>query len=271
MYEKQFKSIFFEKLEVDKDGNYIIELKDKTKISVSLDEKEIETLENWFHVFSKHELRFEIWNILELFGELNITQISKLVEQSKSTVARHLRLMEKDQLILSRKAEDVQKGKIPPKLYSINQKLARIIEYTSIVQRAPTDPDELSSFIEKEIRMYYFTLYRFIRWLRMMEPLLQHLENNIGNVGKANKIYKKYFEFGKFDPFFSSPYYLNDKYYEKFLELLFDFIKKRNELMKEQNNDPEVKEKTYVYLSAVLPIKEYLKIYRMMQEKDYKK
>lgn len=40
--------------------------------------------------------------------------------------------------------------------------------------------------------------------------------------------------------------------------------------MSEQNNDPEVKEKTYVYLSAIMPIKEYLKIYKMMQEKEIK-
>lgn len=41
--------------------------------------------------------------------------------------------------------------------------------------------------------------------------------------------------------------------------------------MREQNNDPEVKEKTYVYLSAILPIKEYLKIYKMKWKKSKKK
>lgn len=30
----------------------------------------------------------------------------------------------------------------------------------------------------------------------------------------------------------------------------------------EQNSDPEVKDKMFMYMSAVLPTKEYLKIYR---------
>jgi DNA-binding transcriptional ArsR family regulator len=261
MVEDKFKSVFRDNVELDENGNYIIEVKGK-KVIIELSEEEVYTLENWFHLFSKHELRFEIWNILELFGEINLTQISKLVEQSKSTVSRHLSSMEEDLLIVSRTDKIKQKGKIPPKLYSINRKLLRIIEFKTIEKSPPTNPKELIKFFENELKLIRFTTYRFKRILNLVNPLLNYFEKQLNNVGKASKIYKKYFTSGTLTPFYSSPYYINEKYYEQFLDLYVDFIKKRNELLIEQNSDPEVKDKTYMYISAVLPIKEYLKIYR---------
>jgi DNA-binding transcriptional ArsR family regulator len=270
MAENKFRAVIREKVELDENGKYMIEIKGK-KVAVELNDKEINTLENWFHLFSKHELRFEIWNILELFSELNLTQMSKLVEQSKSTVSRHLNLMEEDLLILSRKEEIVQKGKIPPKLYSINRKLLRIIEFKSIVNKPPTDQKELVKYYEKEIRLMRFTVYRFTRMLNLINPFLDYFESQLGNVGKATKVYKKYLDSGKIDPFFSSPYYINEKYHERFLDIYIDFIKKRNKLLMEQNSDFEVKDKTFMYMSALLPTKEYLKLYRENKTKKIRK
>ncbi|KON27615.1 hypothetical protein AC481_04345 [miscellaneous Crenarchaeota group archaeon SMTZ-80] len=84
--------------------------------------KDIILEENWSKLMDKHELRYELWSILKLFNELNVTEISHLVKQSKSTVSRVLIGMENDRLLISRrgrkKPEDGEK--IPPKYYRIN-------------------------------------------------------------------------------------------------------------------------------------------------------
>ncbi|MFX1481426.1 MAG: hypothetical protein ACFFCI_25380 [Promethearchaeota archaeon] len=80
--------------------------------------------EEWLSLIDKHELRYEIWAILNLYYELNVTQISHLVKKSMSTVSRVLISMKKDGLVLSRRGEK-KKGegeKIPPKYYRINEK-----------------------------------------------------------------------------------------------------------------------------------------------------
>ena len=54
--------------------------------------------EDWSNLIDKHTLRYEIWEILEVFHELNVTEITRLVKQSKSTVSRILKGMEEDKL-----------------------------------------------------------------------------------------------------------------------------------------------------------------------------
>ena len=50
----------------------------------------------WDHLIGKHKIRSDIWAVLELHNELNVTQITHYLEQGKTTVARHLKLMEND-------------------------------------------------------------------------------------------------------------------------------------------------------------------------------
>lgn len=78
--------------------------------------------EKWECLIAKHKLRYEIWALLDLHNELNVTQITHFVKQSKTTVARHLMLMEKDGLLISRTATKHVKGRIPPKIYQLNLK-----------------------------------------------------------------------------------------------------------------------------------------------------
>ncbi len=58
--------------------------------------KDDEVCESWGMLVTKSTVRLKIWQILELFGEMNVTQISNLLKESKSTVSRHLNYMEQD-------------------------------------------------------------------------------------------------------------------------------------------------------------------------------
>ena len=272
MSEKR-KHFRIKNVKTDKNGNYILEFYDREDISLS--EEEVNTLKYYYHQLTKHSLRFDIWNILEIFYELNITQISNLVEQSKSTVARHLKLMEEDGIIVSRTSDKVQKGKIPPKLYLINHKLYSLVKYLGIsISQVfgfdilkPKDPKELISFYKGEIQMYRFIIYRNEKMLTFLNPLLDHFEEQLGNLAKAKKYFQKYFT-GKLEPYFVS-FYVSEKYYEKLNDLYFDFLGKATEVLKEQDGDPEVKERAYVYFNGLLSMKTLFEIYQ--EDKKSKK
>ena len=261
MSEKKFRGRVKEKLEVDENKQFVLNLPNGKQINVELNDKEIYTVENWFFLFSKHNLRFGIWNILHIFNEVNITQISNMVKQSKSTVARHLKLMEKDGLILSRKAEKTQQGKIPPKLFRVNRKLFQIVENNPVNKSPPDDHSELIEFYKKVIQTYRSSLYIYKLLLDSLNPLLDDFEDHLDDIDAAKDIYEKHFNFGRLEPQFAYCYF-SDKYYEQLMDLFTKHIQKRSQLLSVQNNDPEIKERDYTYIAAILPIKALVEIYR---------
>lgn len=255
MSKEEFREVIPDKLKVDEKQKYTITLPNGEEIIVKLNDKEIETIENWFHLFGKHNIRFDIINILLVFDELNTTQISHMVEQSKSTVARHLKNMEEDGLIISRKADKHQKGKIPPKLYQINKKLLQILEYSPINPAPPADPKKLVEFFKRDIDLCRVTIHSFKILLDLLNPILNSFELYLDDLPRAKKIYDKYFSFdSKLTPFFGYTYF-SEKYYEQYMKAHRDFVKKNIELVAAQNNDPEVKEREYVAFLATLPLK----------------
>jgi len=46
------------------------------------------------------------------------------------------------------------------------------------------------------------------------------------------------------------------------MDLYTKHIQKRSQLLSVQSNDPEVKERDYTYIAAILPIKTLVEIYR---------
>lgn len=100
------------------------DIKKILRIEASKQEKNKKVImeKKWKTLMDKHELRYEIWSLLKVNYELNVTEISNLVKQSKSTVSRVLIGMKKDDLILSRRGETKKSDgeKIPPKFYRIN-------------------------------------------------------------------------------------------------------------------------------------------------------
>lgn len=264
MSKKEFREFAPDTLKVDEKQKYTITLPNGKETIIELTSKEIETLENWHHLLGKHTIRFNLLNILLVFDELNITQISHLVEQSKSTVARHLKRMEKDGLIISRKADKHQKGKIPPKLYQVNKKLLKIHEFSPINLTPPADPKKLIEFYKNQIEIYRGVINTSKILLDLLNPLLNSFETNLDDLPSAKKMYDKYLSYGSLlEPFFGWSY-LSEKYYKKFMKIQLDFVKKNIELLAAQNDDPEVKEREYVAMLSILPLKT---LYNFKKEK----
>ena len=255
MSKKERHGIVPDKLKVDKEQKFTITLPNGEEIIIKLNDKEIETIENYFHLLGKHNIRFDLFNILLVFDELNITQISHMVEQSKSTVARHLKSMEEDGMIISRKADKHQKGKIPPKLYQLNKKLLQVLEYSPINPKPPADPKKKVEFYKRDINFCRVAIHSFKILLDLLNPLLNSFELYLDDLPNAKKIYDKYFSIdSKLTPFFGYTYF-SEKYYEQYKKVQRDFVKKNIELLTAQNNDPEVKEREYVAFMANLPLK----------------
>lgn len=267
MPEKKYRGVIPDKLKLDDKKRYIISLPGGEEIKVDLNDREIYTVENWFFLFGKHNLRFDIWNILRICNEANVTQISNMVEQSKSTVARHLNSMEKDGLILSRKDDKVQRGKIPPKLFRINRKLTQVVENYPVNILPPDDPSELIEFYKKEIQTYRATIYRYKLLLDLLNPLLDDFENHFDDIDAAKEIYDKYFNITKLEPWFAYAYF-NEKYYHQLTEGFTEHVQKMIELLAVQNNDPEAKERDYTYIGAILPIKALVELYRQKLKEE---
>jgi len=190
-----------------------------------------------------------------------------MVKQSKSTVARHLNLMERDCLILSRKADETQQGKIPPKLFRVNRKLFQVVENSPVNKSPPDDPSELIEFYKKEIQTYRAAIYCFKLLLDSLNPLLDDLEDHLDDIDAAKDIYEKYFNFTKLSPMLAYCYF-SDKYYEQFWDAFTEHIQKRSQLLLVQNKDPEVKEREYTYITAILPIKALVEIFRRRMKEE---
>lgn len=256
-----------DKLDVDKKKRYHLQTPEGKEEIIELTDKEIEAIENWFALLGKHSIRFEIETILQLFNELNLTEISHMVKQSKSTVDRHLRSMEEDALLVSRKGRANDKGRIPPRLYKLNRKIYKILQSvgnTGSIE--PPDPKDSKKLIEKyqrKIDTYRSLLFRYTSLLKMVNPLLNKFENQLNDVNLAKQIFEDYFDpkTTMHFPIFGYTYF-SEKYIGKFFELNLEYEKRLQELLVTQNADPEAKEKSFVFMAATLPIRKYFDIYK---------
>jgi len=251
-------------LDVDKKKRFHLQLPEGKEQIIELTDEEIETVENWFALLGKHNIRFEIETIVQLFEELNITEISHMVEQSKSTVDRHLKSMEEDGFLVSRKGDANDQGRMPPKLYQLNRKLYQILQNSGGVRRPePSEPKKLIEYYRREIDASRAVIYRFISLLEKMNPLLNMFENQLSDVNSAKEIYRNYFnpKTTKYFPLFSYTYF-SEKYIGKFFELNRGYEKKLQELLTIQNTDPEANEKSFVFFAATLPIRKLFDIYK---------
>ncbi|MFW9972496.1 MAG: winged helix-turn-helix domain-containing protein [Candidatus Odinarchaeota archaeon] len=221
--------------------------------------------EDWILLINKHKLRYEIWAILKLYSELNVTEITHLVKQSRSTVSRVLIGMEKDGLLLSRKAKKKQgEGeKIPPKYYRINENYGKKLEREPDEREIPTDPQKLREFYISEIKNYQNAIYNFHKLLDLVNPLLRTFENQLEDINKAKHIHETYLS-GRNEPWFNLMYF-DHKRYEKFLDIRLEYLLKLEKLAREQELDTA---NAFVYLDASLPLKA---IFELKKDKLFKK
>jgi predicted transcriptional regulator len=148
--------------------------------------------------------------------ELNVTEISNLVKQSKSTVSRHLNEMEHDGFVISREKETPITGRIPPKCYRINPDAFRG-QCTSRMM-PPEDPAKRLEYIKAEIHMYQYYTYEIQKMLDYMNKVMSNLSSECTTIEKADEIFKTYLS-GKLEPFVGFSFH-NEKEFKDLMELI---------------------------------------------------
>ena len=219
--------------------------------------KDIILEEDWLDLINKHDLRYEIWAILKLYNELNVTEISHLVKQSKSTVSRVLIGMKKDGLIISRRGvtKEGEGEKIPPKYYSINKQFREKFEDEVSDLEIPRDPQKLREFFISEIKNFRNAIYNIHKILDFMNPLLNIFEDQLDDINRAKNIYNKYLS-GKNEPWFNLLYFDHERY-ERFLDIRLEYLLKLEKLAREQKLNTK---SAFVYLDASLPLKAIIEL-----------
>ncbi|MFW9970214.1 MAG: ArsR family transcriptional regulator [Candidatus Odinarchaeota archaeon] len=200
----------------------------------------------WDKLIAKHKLRFDIWAILELHNELNVTQITHYIEHSKSTVARHLKLMEKDGLLLSNIGEKSIKGRIPPKIYKINPKFKKK-EISSDETDFSEDPERLKQFFKREINNYRNLSYNITQLLDYLDPLLDLLQDQLDDISKAKSTYDEFLSYIDAPVFL----YFDKKRAQKLIDLRTEYVFKLHKLAMEEELDTD---EAFVYFDMSLPL-----------------
>ena len=214
---------------------------------------------DWEELISKHTSRYDIWMFLNLYHELNVTQLSKYLKQSKSTVSRVLRAMESDGLLSSRRGKIKAGGRerIPPKYYSINDTYRKGEETDKIFMEIPSNPDELHDFLLSEIRNYRSAVYNVIRLVNYLSSSINHLDDHLDDIEKAKSIYKEFLS-GINEPEFNFVF-LDKKRFRKFYDLRLEYMLKLKNLIMEQELDAD---SAFVYFDSFLPLMTLLKLYK---------
>lgn len=239
-------------------GDYSSEADDDlTELSIKQEiNDDLNTGEDWETLISKHKLRYDIWLFLNLYPELNVTQISKWVKQSKSTVSRILRDMENDDLLKSRRGE-IRKGereRIPPKFYRISDKFREADSERDFME-IPSNPDELEDFLLSEIRNHRKAIYNITRLVNYLSSSLNFLDNQLKQkeITNATNIYKSFLS-GINEPEFNFMF-LDKKRFKQFYDLRLEYVLKLKKLILEQELDPE---SAFVYVDSFLPLRALL-------------
>ncbi len=212
----------------------------------------------WDKLIAKHKLRFDIWAILELHHELNVTQITNYLKNSKSTVARHLKLMEKDGLLISRIGDATVEGRIPPKIFKINPNFKKK-ELRSDESDLSKDPEKLTQFFKREINNYRNLSYNITQLLDYLDPLLDLLQAQLGDIKKAKNTYDKYLSYID-EPIFL---YFDKKRAQKLMDLRTEYVFKLHKLAMEEELDTN---EAFVYFDMSLPLAGLFELRRKIKQ-----
>jgi predicted transcriptional regulator len=217
---------------------------------------------DWGSLISKHKLRYDIWMLLTLYEELNVSQISKWVKQSKSTVSRVLLKMESDGLLQSRRGI-IKKGereRIPPKYYRISNEYHKE-EVEKKFMEIPSEPHELEDYLLSEIRNHRNAIYNLTRLVGYLSSSLNLLDDKLKRheVEKASKLYKESLS-GLNEPEFNF-IFLDKARFKKFYDIRLEYLLNLNKLIMEKELDSE---SVFVYFESLLPLGSLLE----MNKKD---
>ncbi|MEX2684090.1 MAG: ArsR/SmtB family transcription factor [Candidatus Sigynarchaeota archaeon] len=142
-----------------------------------VDKKKAQNLSKqpWIFQLLKPRVRLEIFLLLALYHELNVTQISNMLHRSKATVARHLKQLEM-QHVLAVDQDNVSNRTIKPLKYRIREE-----HITDLLTSAPPsvalDPENARKHYVQQLDRIRKTAILVASSMKLITPFVDHLEH----------------------------------------------------------------------------------------------
>ncbi len=207
----------------------------------------------------KHPLRIRVFLLLYFYNELNVSQICKLLHESKTTVARHLDNMEKKEILQSR-TEEVG-GQFNPRIYSINEPVLR--QFIPMEQVIPQDPDARLKLYTNSLGFIQAITVLIQFAIGLMHPLINAIGAKSADLDALEESVGPYFfPLQKLD---FQTVVLGEKSVPQFIKLFHEFHEKVTKLA-----DQEVErgdEKSLIFLGTLLPLRDMLEFDETSHEK----
>ncbi len=218
----------------------------------------------WLELIDEHPLRHDIWMVLELYNELNVTEITKYVNRGKSTVSRVLIGMENDELLISRRAKKGKGEKIPPKFFQINPKF-RKMEDEWDEENLPEEPEKLQKFYNSKIDDYtkiIKDLEKRFEYLKMLLNYFREQLADVENIEFAKSIYKEFLS--DMNEISCSIMRIDEKRYKEFLDLRIEYMIKLQKLLMKHELDED---NAIVYFDMSLPYSALFELTKKLKAK----
>jgi len=239
---------------------------------------------NFGQLITKHPIRWEIWEILRFYKELNINQLSQFLKQSRYTVSRHLKLMEKDGMVISREVQPEKRGKYAPKYYRTNPRLSGpgiediddIEEYMEEFfkpWKPPTNPIKRLEFYKDVVREHETAITNYGKSIEGMQFLFDHFKKSLYGLIKpddsdlkaADDFFHRYLE-GNKEPYFIGLTFDED-HFKKLKEIHREYWRQIYSLNIDQLRNPDPKGAYYGLMTVIFPTKSLLKLKKSLFSK----
>jgi DNA-binding transcriptional ArsR family regulator len=207
----------------------------------------------------KDKNKFRILMLLLVYRELNVTEISNILHQSKATISRHLKEMEGVIVEYKEafKGKDI-KGRITPKYYRVRDEFFKKIK--------PLDADQAP---EGDEERYYRDAIELIRScmeiskesLDLIDPMLSYIESEMDGPEKSAELFSSILLKRQF---YLDMYWFSDEQYAQFIKYLQEFRQKTDELFACPPLDAP---QPYVYIGSLVHMGKLLEFQALMRER----
>lgn len=187
----------------------------------------------------KSKIRFRIFALMHLYPELSLTELSKKMSKSKSTIHHHLKeLIEYDIIELSR--QEKVRGNILAKFYSLKPGYLEKLSHTD---------SELDKVTPTTLEFFKTYLNFALRTLHLYENFFEIVGSKEGGLEYLKELFKR-------AEGFSSMFFLSEEQFKKVNILYHDFIKEVQKIEAEENGIKS--EKPFYVFTLGVPLKEVI-------------
>ena len=200
----------------------------------------------------QNPLRLDIILLLRLYDELNVTQISKLLNRSKATVGRHLKALQEVRILNS--VEKPSKRKINPLFYSLSDQINKFFELNVLADFNVSGDMEKN---RKKLKRSLISLNTILKLLQhamgLITPFLEHIENKLDEKELDYEFLSYLFQ----ETALNLHHFLISEEYEDELFNIYNEFRSKIEALEEKSK--KEKERSLIFVDSLLPLRDMLR------------